>query len=255
MEQRSHNPKQNSNTTVLSDGVIVRPYRQSDRNELRRICADTGWLGKPIDPVFQDRELFADFLTSYYLNHEPDSCWVAEKDGRIIAYTMGSVRPDQYRRLSKKGLWRLGLKGFWRLITFRYNQATRRFVWWILFKSSKEDPLSLPDAAHMHWNMEPDARGTEIGKCFLETFIQHALAHGIRKMYGHMTIPPGKRSTRIFERMGWKEIDRKEQTKYRGFTDGAVYTITLYRELDEPTGRINTRQAEMDNSNDCQTNG
>jgi len=221
----------------LSDGTLVRPYRARDRQAIRKICADTGWLGRPIDPVFQDRELFADFLTTYYIDHEPESCWVAEKDGRIIAYAMGSVRPERHRRMNRRIGWRTGLKGFWRLVTFRYNKATRKFIWWILFQSGKEDPKSLPDAAHMHWNMLPEARGTVIGKCFLETFIGHALNNGMKKMYGHMTIPPGKRSTRIFERMGWTEIDRKEQTKFRDFMDDPVYTITLYRELDEHTGR------------------
>lgn len=224
----------------LGNGTAVRPYRPEDRPQVRRICADTGWLGEPIDPVFQDRELFADFLTTYYLDYEPDSCWVAEKDGRIIAYVMGSVRAERHRKLTKKIGWRCGLKGAWRLLTGRYNKATRKFIRWILFQAGKEEPHALPDAAHMHWNMLPEARGTEVGRCFLETFVQHARANGIKKMYGHMTIPPGKRSTRIFERMGWREIDRKEQTKFRDFTEGKVYTITLFRELDEPTGRSKT---------------
>ena len=160
--------------------------------------------------------------------------------GGIIAYAMGSVRPERHRKLARKIGWRCGLKGGWRLLTGRYNKATRKFVRWILFEAGKEEPHSLSDAAHMHWNMLPEARGTEIGKCFLETFVRHARAHGMKKMYGHMTIPPGKRSTRIFERMGWEEIDRKEQTKFRDYTDGKVYTITLFRQLDEPTGRGKT---------------
>jgi len=225
---------------LLSDGTVVRPYRPEDRDTIRKICADTGWLGRPIDPIFQDRELFADFLTIYYVDYEPDSCWVAERDGQIVAYAMGTVRPDRHRRLIGKIGWRTGLKGFGRLITFRYNRASLKFVWWILFRSGKEEPKSLHDAAHLHWNMLPEARGTEIGKCFLETFIRHALDHGMTKMFGHMTIPPGKRSTRIFERMGWKEIDRKEQTKFQDYMTDPVYTITIYRELNESTGRKKT---------------
>jgi hypothetical protein len=48
----------------LTDARIrVRPYRAHDLPAVRRICADTGFLGKPINPVFEDRELFADYLT------------------------------------------------------------------------------------------------------------------------------------------------------------------------------------------------
>jgi hypothetical protein len=52
----------------------------------------------------------------------------------------------------------------------------------------------------------------------------------------------GKRSTRIFERMGWKEIDRKEQTKFKDYMTDPVYTITIYRELNESTGRKKTEE-------------
>jgi hypothetical protein len=41
-------------------GVQLRVYRSEDLAAVRRICADTGFLGEPIDPVFEDRELFAD---------------------------------------------------------------------------------------------------------------------------------------------------------------------------------------------------
>ena len=47
-------------------GIVIRPYREADRLAVRRICADTGFLGQPIDSIFEDRELFADYLTDYY---------------------------------------------------------------------------------------------------------------------------------------------------------------------------------------------
>ena len=53
---------------------LIRAYRRSDREPIRRLCCDTGFLGEPIDPVYEDRELFADFLTTYYTDHEPESC-------------------------------------------------------------------------------------------------------------------------------------------------------------------------------------
>ena len=49
--------------------------------------------GRPIDPVFQDRELFADYLTSYYTDIEPESCFVLEQNGRVVGYLLGSRRP------------------------------------------------------------------------------------------------------------------------------------------------------------------
>ena len=42
---------------------------------MRELCCETGFLGRAIDPVFEDRELFANFFTDYYLNHDwTDGC-------------------------------------------------------------------------------------------------------------------------------------------------------------------------------------
>jgi len=75
----------------------VRQYRDSDRAAVRALCCDTGFLGAPIDPVFQDRELFADFLTDYYLKHEPDSAFVVSADGVVRGYLLGSRYPVKHQ--------------------------------------------------------------------------------------------------------------------------------------------------------------
>ncbi|NJK92920.1 MAG: hypothetical protein HC904_14525 [Blastochloris sp.] len=69
--------------------LLIRAYRAGDRAELREICCDTGFLGKPIDAVFSDRELFADFLTDYYLDEEPDLAVVLESEGVVQGYVLG----------------------------------------------------------------------------------------------------------------------------------------------------------------------
>src|SRR5205823_12397049 len=75
----------------------IRSYQASDRGAVRKLCCETGFLGDPIDPVFQDRELFADFLTTYYTDHEPESSFVLEIDGKIRGYLLGSRKPLQHQ--------------------------------------------------------------------------------------------------------------------------------------------------------------
>ena len=78
----------------------IRSYQASDRVAVRKLCCETGFLGSPIDPVFQDRELFADFLTTYYTDHEPESSFVLEIDGQIRGYLLGSRKPLQHQLYS-----------------------------------------------------------------------------------------------------------------------------------------------------------
>src|SRR5277367_801657 len=90
---------------------LIRPYRPEDRAILRAICADTGFLGQPIDPVFEDRELFADYLTSYYTDAEPESTFVCELDGEVKGYLMGSRFPKRKARFEARILPGLALRG------------------------------------------------------------------------------------------------------------------------------------------------
>jgi hypothetical protein len=71
--------------------VKIRPYRQTDRQAIRQICCDTGFLGKPVDTIFQDRELFADLFAKPYLEHEPEWALVAEAEHRVVGYLLGSA--------------------------------------------------------------------------------------------------------------------------------------------------------------------
>src|SRR5476649_1308532 len=115
---------------------LIRSYTPADREVVRRLCCETGFLGQPIDPVFEDRELFANFLTGYYTDWEPESAFVLEVNGEVRGYLLGSRRPhlqQTYNIYQNTGLL---LRGIFRY--FRYNQASRRFVHWIIFQGWRE---------------------------------------------------------------------------------------------------------------------
>src|SRR3989442_4377795 len=104
----------------------IRSYRKTDRDAVRRLCCQTGFLGTPIDPVYEDRQLFADFLTTYYTDHEPESSFVLEVDGEIRGYLLGSRRPLQnqlYALYQNIWLFFCALARY-----FRYNARSRRLI-------------------------------------------------------------------------------------------------------------------------------
>ena len=65
---------------ALPLGITVRQYEARDREAVRQLCCETGFLGKAIDPVFEDRALFADYLTSYYTDVEPEAAMEVEAE-------------------------------------------------------------------------------------------------------------------------------------------------------------------------------
>src|SRR5688500_1651353 len=104
----------------------IRKLQSGDRERIRALCCETGFLGKAIDPVFEDRELFADYLTAYYTDWEPESSFVLLLNGEIRGYLLGSRWP--FRQQCYAFYQNLGL--FFRGI-FRYpgyREPSKKFV-------------------------------------------------------------------------------------------------------------------------------
>ncbi|MCE0523702.1 MAG: GNAT family acetyltransferase [Methylacidiphilales bacterium] len=210
---------------------VIRPYRPEDRAALRAICADTGFLGRPIDPVFEDRELFADYLTSYYTDVEPESTFVCQLNGEVKGYLMGSRFPQRKARYENRMLPGLALRGLWRYFTRPYNAASRRYVRWILTQARKENPFTPPDIPHFHFNIRPEARSVGATRELVDTFLQYLTDHGEKQVYGQVVSYESRRGDRMFARYGFRVIDEREVTKYRDFHPEKIYLLTILKDL------------------------
>ena len=210
---------------------VIRPYRPEDREAVRAICADTGFLGKPIDPVFEDRELFADYLTRYYTDKEPESTFVCELDGVVKGYVMGSRFPKNKSHYERWLLPRLVLLGLWRYFARPYHADTRHYVRWILTQSRKELPFTPPDIPHFHFNMRPEARSVGASRELVDTFLHYLREHGEKQVYAQVVTYETRRGVRTFERYGFRVIDEREVTKYREYYPEKIYLFTILKDL------------------------
>ncbi len=210
---------------------LVRPYRATDRDVVRAICADTGFLGRPIDPVFEDRELFADYLTAYYTDVEPQSTFVIEFGGIVKGYAMGSRFPRKKSAYEARMLPLLAARGLWRCFTRPYNAATRQYMRWIVTKARKEVPFTPPDIPHFHINIRPESRNVASARDMVDTFLQYLYAAGEKQVYGQVVAYDTRRGVRMFERYGFRVIDQRELTKYRDSHSGKVYLFTILKDL------------------------
>ncbi|MEZ5274750.1 MAG: GNAT family N-acetyltransferase [Opitutaceae bacterium] len=212
----------------------IRPYRPEDRAAVRHVCCETGFMGNPIEPIFSDRELFADFFTGYYTDFEPESSLVAIDDetGEIIGYLLGCLR---YRyNAFRQGLLiatRIVPRAVFRFLTGRYDKQSRRFLYWVVFRSSGQTPKGIPAAAHFHFNLLPSYRTGKAGRQLLFTYVDKVKAEGARAVFGQIQVQDDKR-TRFYERYGFRLVDKKEITKFRRHYDQPVYVATLCKFFD-----------------------
>lgn len=77
--------------------VTIRAYSPQDRESIRRINYETSFVHKP-HLFCDDREVVADALTRYYTDFEPGSCFVAEAQGCVVGYIIGTLDLIRMRR-------------------------------------------------------------------------------------------------------------------------------------------------------------
>lgn len=214
-----------------SQKFTIRGYQPKDRAAIRWLCCETGFLGEAIDPVFQDRELFADFLTNYYLQFEPESAFVIEVDNEVRGYLLGCRRPLRHQRYNfTQNLW-LALSMIRRYPT--YNKASRQFVHWLLLNGWREVPASPKNTAHFHINLMPNARSVPGTRALIDTFLQYLRQCGEKKVYGQMVSFAHRRGEKMYQRYGFKLLNRAEITKYRRLYPEPVYLCTVMKNLEE----------------------
>jgi len=176
--------------------IAVRAYRPADRAAVRRICADTACFGRPIEPVFADRELFADALLGGFTDYEPESCFVAEEEGQVVGYLAGvldgrrarrvfarRVLPRLVRRVLLRGHWLR--PSFWRLMLAAALVARPR---------SRAVAAGLAGhPATLHLNLDERARGRGAGSALLAAFLDCARARGVRGIHVSVATDGGRR--------------------------------------------------------------
>lgn len=209
--------------------VTIRPYEPGDRAAVRQLCCETGFLGKAIDPVFEDRELFADYLTRYYTDIEPESSFVLVLDGSVKGYLLGSYRPFRQQIFNFFNNLSLFMRGMAKYPF--YNHATRDFIGWILRSSWREVPKSPRRCAHFHFNMLPEAQGMANTGRLMNSYLDHLRNKGVRQVYGQVVTFESRRGAKLFERYGFQVLDRSEITKYRKAHPEPVYLTTVLKEL------------------------
>jgi hypothetical protein len=213
----------------LPPEVIVRKFASCDRDAVRFLCCQTGFLGKPIDPVFEDRELFADYLTSYYTDIEPESCFVLEHNGRVVGYLLGSRRPYRQQIHSFFQNIHLFLKGMSRYRV--YNRATRDFIGWILRNSWREVPAAPRRTAHFHFNVLPEAQSVAGTGAMMNAYFDYLRSKGEKAVFGQMVTFESRRGAKVLERYGFRVVEKREITKWRDKHPEPVYLTTVIKKL------------------------
>ena len=211
----------------MKDEVYIRHYKREDRSKIREICYGTAFMGESAETFFDDKEILADTVTSYYTDYEPGSIFIAEYQGKVVGYLTGCIDSSRYRRiLVNKILPKIIIRFVFSGKSFRPKIV--RFLYHSMmsfFRREFKRPSLKKYPAHLHINIAKNYRRMGIGLKLVNSFLSYLKD---KKIKGIHLITISKRARLFFEKAGFKLFHsrRMKQLYYLLGKDIAVYILT-----------------------------
>jgi ribosomal protein S18 acetylase RimI-like enzyme len=181
----------------------VRQYDEGDRAAIQDICYLTGYMGESAERFWRHKKSFVAVWTSYYINQEPESIYVATKDDVVVGYLTGCVDTSSAAR-SKASISAQIIKH-----GLLFRPGTAGFLWRGVFDGMRDKKVATDVfiderwPSHLHINLLPVARGSGLGRALMERWFEQLRQVGSPGC--HLgTLVENTRAVSFFERMGFK---------------------------------------------------
>jgi GNAT superfamily N-acetyltransferase len=191
--------------------IIIRPYAAGDREAVRQIAYDTAFLGGSGATFFDDREALEDFLTSYFIDYEPESCFVAGSGPQVIGYLMGAKNSAAKRR----GLFgRLFFKAIKRSVILRKKNIVFIFACLrsFLMGEFKAPDFSREYPATLHTNIIEGFRSQGIGARLIVAYLDYLRKE---KVGGVHFATLSDRAANFYEKNGFTLLYKNKRSYFR----------------------------------------
>ena len=93
----------------------------------------------------------------------------------------------------------------------------------------REVPAAPARTPHFHINLLPEARKISTTRALMSAYLSYLYRCGEKRVYGQIVTFESRRGEKMFERYGFRVMNRAEITKYRAFYPESVYLSTVIR--------------------------
>jgi len=166
--------------------IIIRKYRKEDRSFVRSIAWDTAFLGEPANIFFGNKEILTDFLTLYFTDYEPESCFTAEYNGKVIGYLIGAKNTVVLNKVFQlRILSRLLIQIVSNGILFKKKNLVFFFHFLISYQRQE---FKIPDfnkdyPATLHINLDKNWRSLHAGSRLIAAYLDYLAKEKISGVY------------------------------------------------------------------------
>lgn len=210
----------------MKNEILIRKFALQDRADIRRISCQTAFLGIPRQKFIGDDEVVADALTLYYTDYEPESCFVAVCDQKVVGYLIGSKNIAGAKKINDKINQDLLVKGFKRGVFARGTTWLffLRVVWSALKGEFRAPDFSKEYPAVLHVNIDQDFRGQKIGSRLIEHYLDYLKKENISGVhFGTISA----RAKDFFLKNGFSVLLERKRT-YLSFYTGNIVKYCVF---------------------------
>ncbi|GII95111.1 GNAT family N-acetyltransferase [Sinosporangium siamense] len=168
------------------DGLTIRPYRPSDRDDVVDVCLRTGASGADATGMYSDDTLVADVAALPYLEFAPDLAFVVDDGEHALGYVIGVADTAEFIAWWERN-WAPGFAE-------RHPEPgpptghapaiTEEMLVWVGLHPEATRIREIADyPAHLHINLLPDLQGRGFGRRLIETFRRALAERGVPALY------------------------------------------------------------------------
>ncbi|MCX5687341.1 MAG: GNAT family N-acetyltransferase [Candidatus Omnitrophica bacterium] len=168
------------------EDIVIRKYKRKDRQVVRDIAWETAFMGKPASVFFSDREIFSDFLTLYFTDYEPESCFVAESKGNVVGYLIGAEDEAKLKKIFIfKIIPMLFIKAITRgvLLKKKDSEYLKNCFNGFLNGEFRSPDFSEDYPAILHINIMESFRKLGIGSKLISSFLEYSTVKKIKGVH------------------------------------------------------------------------
>ncbi len=186
----------------------IRPYRDSDLDDLYRICLQTGDSGEDATSMFDDPRILGHVFAAPYGLFEPSLAFVAEDEAGVGGYIVGALDSRAFEERLETGWWpalreRYPAPPAW-LPPDRWtpDQRAARFI---------HVPLTVPDQlahdypSHLHINLVPRLQSRGLGRRLMNALVRALGEQGSVGLHFFVQ-PANRRAAGFYRHLGFTVI-------------------------------------------------
>ncbi len=195
--------------------IVIRHYRKEDRPFVRKIAWETALMGESAQAFFDGEEIFSDFLTLYFTDSEPESCFVAQVKGNIAGYLLGAKDTALLERIFRdKIIFPLLFRAFVRGTFFKKKNLIFffNFLKSLLRKEFKMPDFSREYPATLHINLKKECRGLGAGSKLISAFLGYLSKSGVP---GVCLATMSEEAGTFFQKQGFNLMYRGKRSYFR----------------------------------------